>query len=77
MKIFISFISSIILLLSLSSLAQESPLWLRYPAISPNGEMILFNYQGDIYKVPTKGGSAMPLTLSNSIRQCGVMMVIK
>jgi tricorn protease len=72
MKIFISFISSIILLLSLSSLAQESPLWLRYPAISPNGEMILFNYQGDIYKVPTKGGSAMPLTLSNSYEYSAV-----
>ena len=72
MKIFISFISSIILLLSLSSFAQESPLWLRYPAISPNGEMILFNYQGDIYKVPAKGGSAMPLTLSNSYEYSAV-----
>ncbi len=46
--------------------AQDSPLWLRYPAISPDGNTILFNYQGDIYKVNANGGQAVPITLSES-----------
>jgi Tol biopolymer transport system component/C-terminal processing protease CtpA/Prc len=44
--------------------AQNHPRWLRYPAISPDGQTILFNFQGDIYKVPAAGGDAVPLTLS-------------
>jgi len=47
-------------------LAQENPLWLRYPAISPDGETILFNYKGDIYSVPSSGGDARPLTISET-----------
>ncbi|HXD79155.1 MAG TPA: S41 family peptidase [Puia sp.] len=46
--------------------AQETPLWMRYPAISPDGQTILFSYQGDIYSVPSKGGTAVPLTISES-----------
>ncbi|MEZ4688286.1 MAG: S41 family peptidase [Bacteroidia bacterium] len=53
-----------IILSSLWAFAQDSPLWLRYPAISPDGSTILFNYQGDIYRVPAGGGKAMPLTFS-------------
>ncbi|MFC2151624.1 S41 family peptidase [Bacteroidota bacterium] len=49
-------------LISLNVFAQENPLWLRYPSISPNGKMILFNYLGDIYKVDVKGGDAIKLT---------------
>lgn len=41
--------------------AQE-PLWLRYSAISPDGQTVAFTYKGDIYTVPVKGGKAMPLT---------------
>ncbi|MEO0528479.1 MAG: peptidase S41, partial [Bacteroidota bacterium] len=52
--------------------AQENPLWLRYPAISPDGSAILFNYQGDIYKVPAKGGKAVPLTISDSYEYAAV-----
>jgi Tol biopolymer transport system component len=44
----------------LSAIAQ--PLWLRYPSISPNGESIAFNYQGDIFIVDVKGGDAFQLT---------------
>jgi tricorn protease len=58
-----------LLLLLLSSgfvaLAQQSPLWLRYPAISPDGQNILFNYKGDIYRVAASGGTAVPITLSD------------
>lgn len=46
--------------------AQENPLWLRYPAISPDGQTILFNYKGDIYSVPSAGGDARPLTISET-----------
>jgi tricorn protease len=46
--------------------AQENPLWMRYPAISPDGQTILFSYKGDIYSVPAKGGLAVPLTISES-----------
>ncbi len=54
----------VLLFTGLTSFAQESPLWLRYPAISPDGKTILFNYKGDIYKVPSSGGTAIPITLS-------------
>ena len=47
---------------SLSAVAQERPLWLRYPAISPDGKTIAFAYQGDIYTVPSTGGEARRLT---------------
>src|SRR5579872_2351978 len=45
---------------------QENPLWMRYPAISPDGQTILFSYKGDIYSVSAKGGTAVPLTISES-----------
>jgi Tol biopolymer transport system component/C-terminal processing protease CtpA/Prc len=46
--------------------AQENPLWMRYPAISPDGQTILFNYKGDIYSVSSRGGTAIPLTISEA-----------
>src|SRR5579863_8396289 len=51
---------------ALNSNAQENPLWMRYPAISPDGQTILFSYKGDIYKVPAAGGTAIPMTISES-----------
>jgi Tol biopolymer transport system component/C-terminal processing protease CtpA/Prc len=42
--------------------AQSPALWLRYPAISPDGKSIVFSYQGDLYKVGTDGGTATLLT---------------
>ena len=30
------------------SFGQSAPQWLRYPAISPDGETLLFEYKGDI-----------------------------
>jgi len=44
-------------------MAQDDPLWMRYPSISPNGKSIVFSYQGDLYKVNAEGGAARPLTL--------------
>ena len=66
------FVFLMAVLLSLCSFAQQDPLWLRYPAISPDGKTILFNYQGDIYNVPSEGGKAIPLTLSESYEYSGV-----
>ncbi|MBN2265382.1 MAG: PD40 domain-containing protein [Candidatus Aminicenantes bacterium] len=43
--------------------ADNVPVWLRYPAISPDGRTIVFAYKGDIYSVPSDGGVAVPLTL--------------
>lgn len=40
----------------------DTPLWLRYPAISPDGKQIAFSYQGDIFVVPVNGGRALQLT---------------
>ena len=51
--------------LSLSTLAQAekgTPLWLRHQQISPDGSRIAFCYRGDIYTVPTSGGTAFRLT---------------
>jgi len=46
-----------------SAFSQTTPLWLRYPAISPDGKTILFGYKGDIYRVDAAGGVASPLTI--------------
>ena len=43
--------------------AQETPLWMRYAAISPDGSQVVFSYKGDLYKVSSTGGDAIPLTL--------------
>ena len=43
--------------------AQNTPMWVRYPSISPDGKVIVFSYKGDLYKVPATGGDAVPLTL--------------
>ncbi len=39
-----------------------TPLWLRDVQISPDGSTIAFTYKGDIYTVPSRGGSATRLT---------------
>ena len=45
-----------------SPTSPSTPLWLRYPAISPDGQTIAFTHKGDIYRVPATGGAAVPLT---------------
>ncbi len=47
---------------SFTSLAQVTPEWVRYPALSPDGKTIAFTYKGDIYSVPSSGGQAKRLT---------------
>ncbi len=46
-----------------ASLFQTSDsLWLRYPALSPDGTTIAFTYQGNLFSVPAQGGRAQQLT---------------
>lgn len=42
--------------------AEENPLWMRYPSISPDGKEIAFSYKGNIYLVGSNGGNAIRLT---------------
>ena len=63
MKRMIAFIA---LIISIKSYADNVPLWLRYPAISPDGKSIVFSYKGDLYKVATSGGQAFPLTINEA-----------
>ncbi|MBQ7823193.1 MAG: PD40 domain-containing protein, partial [Bacteroidaceae bacterium] len=53
-------------LFSLGIHAQESPLWMRYNTISPDGKTIAFCYKGDIYTVPVSGGRAFQVTTNPS-----------
>jgi tricorn protease len=42
--------------------AAETSLWLREPAISPDGSKIAFRFEGQIWIAPSAGGDALPLT---------------
>ncbi|PST85244.1 peptidase S41 [Pedobacter yulinensis] len=56
----------------LTANAQSEALWLRYPALSPDGKTIVFGYKGDLYKISTSGGTAVPLTISEHHEQMPV-----
>lgn len=54
---------SICLLLATSAApALAEAQWMRYPAISPDGESIVFSYRGDLWRVDADGGKALALT---------------
>ncbi|MGB6043759.1 MAG: hypothetical protein WBF93_11435, partial [Pirellulales bacterium] len=42
--------------------SADAPLWIRYPAISPDGKQIVFVYRGDLWLVSSEGGRARQLT---------------
>lgn len=49
-------------LASFSLVHADDPQWFRYPAISPDGSVIVFTHGGDLYTVASSGGKALPLT---------------
>lgn len=51
---------------ALAMSAAVTPLWLRDVKISPDGSRIAFTYKGDIYTVPTAGGTATRITVAPS-----------
>ena len=53
-------------MLAASISAQDSPLWLRRNAISPDGKEIAFTYKGDIYIVDSEGGRARQITTNSA-----------
>lgn len=46
--------------------AQETPMWIRKNAISPDGSRIAFCYKGDIYVVSADGGRALQITANEA-----------
>lgn len=56
------FITAFFAIATQSLLGAETPLWLRYSAISPDGTTLVFQYKGDIFKVDATGGEAIALT---------------
>ncbi|MBP5625519.1 MAG: PD40 domain-containing protein [Bacteroidales bacterium] len=48
--------------LALGAKAQETPLWIRSNAISPDGKSVAFSYKGDIWVVSSEGGRALQVT---------------
>lgn len=52
--------------LTAMSVGASTPMWLRTAKISPDGSEIAFSYKGDIWKVPSKGGTAVRLTTQPS-----------
>lgn len=54
-------IPAVLATVSLTASAAE-PLFMRFPAISPDGSTIAFSYKGTLYTVPSQGGDAKALT---------------
>lgn len=57
------YLLSALALIATSASAEKSDEWFLHSSISPNGKNIAFSYKGDIYTVPSQGGTARPLTL--------------
>lgn len=42
--------------------SASGPSFLSYPALSPDGQTVVFSYEGDLWKAPAAGGQAQRLT---------------
>ncbi|MBU1071700.1 peptidase S41, partial [bacterium] len=54
-------IASAILTAAAAAFATEA-MFCRYPAVNNDGSVIVFSYQGDLWRVPAAGGNASRLT---------------
>jgi len=54
--------SALLLITLFTSAYAVQPFMPRYPALSPDGETIIFSFQGDLWSVPFEGGNASRLT---------------
>lgn len=61
-KVFFGRLAMGFLLLPSFAKAQNQTYFASYPALSPDAQTIVFSYDGDIWKVPTKGGLASRIT---------------
>ena len=52
--------------LSLHAAENTAPRWIRHSAISPDASSLVFEYQGDLFTVPAKGGRAVQLTTDSA-----------
>ena len=56
-------VSLLTLAAPLTALGQaEDAGWIRNTALSPDGKVVAFTYQGDIFTVPVSGGIATQIT---------------
>jgi tricorn protease len=46
---------------------DNAPLWMRCPAISPDGKTIAFSFESHLFVVPSTGGLAQPLTAGTAV----------
>ncbi len=61
-----AFVLAALALLPVAAGTADRAMWLRYPAISPDGKSIVFSYRGNLWRVSSAGGAATPLTLGDS-----------
>lgn len=59
-------LASLLLTAACLQASASTPLWLRDVKISPDGKSIAFTYKGDIFTVPSQGGSARRLTTTTA-----------
>ncbi len=59
----------LILSFNSSTLAQQ-PSFLSYPTLSPDGNIIVFSFDGDLWQVPSDGGTALRLTAMDGNEIC-------
>ncbi|MGY3053488.1 tricorn protease [Pedobacter sp. UYEF25] len=58
-------LSACILFFLMISAHAQQPLWMQQTSISPDGKWVVFEYKGNIFKVSTNGGQALPLTITS------------
>ncbi|KQS41273.1 S41 family peptidase [Pedobacter sp. Leaf194] len=61
-KIILKSLVAIVFLLPLHAFAQNQTYFAAFPALTPDAQTIVFSYDGDIWKVPAKGGLASRIT---------------